>query len=61
MATTAKIEKQKKTPKFQVRFHNRCSACGRPRAFYRKFSLCRVCLRKLSHEGKLPGVMKASW
>jgi small subunit ribosomal protein S14 len=55
------MEKQKSEPKFKVRFHNRCKVCGRPRAFYRKFSLCRICLRKLAHEGKLPGVIKASW
>jgi len=55
------MEKQKRTPKFKVRWHNRCRVCGRPRAFYRKFELCRVCVRKLAHEGKLPGVTKASW
>ncbi len=61
MATLAKMEKQKSEPKFKVRFHNRCRVCGRPRGFFRKFSLCRICLRKLAHEGKLPGVIKASW
>ncbi|MDZ4185052.1 MAG: type Z 30S ribosomal protein S14 [Desulfuromonadales bacterium] len=61
MATKAKMEKQKKTPKFQVRWRNRCRVCGRPRGFFRKFELCRLCLRKLAHEGKVPGVTKASW
>ncbi len=61
MATLAKMEKQKRAPKFKVRWRNRCRVCGRPRAFYRKFELCRVCVRKLAHEGKLPGVTKASW
>lgn len=61
MATTAKMEKQKSAPKFKVRWHNRCKVCGRSRGYFRKFNLCRVCLRKLSHEGKLPGVIKASW
>jgi small subunit ribosomal protein S14 len=61
MATTAKMEKSKKTLKFAVRQHNRCPLCGRPRAYYRKFHMCRCCLRKLAHEGKLPGVTKASW
>jgi small subunit ribosomal protein S14 len=61
VATLAKMEKQKRAPKFKVRWHNRCRVCGRPRAFYRKFELCRVCVRKLAHEGKLPGVTKASW
>ncbi len=61
MATKAKMEKQKKMPKFRVRYRNRCRVCGRPRGYYRKFQLCRVCLRKLAHEGLLPGVTKASW
>ena len=61
MATLAKMEKQKRAPKFKVRWHNRCRVCGRSRAFYRKFELCRLCVRKLAHEGKLPGVTKASW
>ncbi len=61
MATKAKMEKQSMTPKFQVRWRNRCRVCGRPRGFFRKFELCRLCLRKLAHEGKVPGVTKASW
>jgi len=61
VATTAQIEKTKRAPKFSVRRRNRCRVCGRPRAFYRKFEICRICLRKLAHEGKLPGVIKASW
>jgi ribosomal protein S14 len=48
-----------KLPK--VRLHNRCSICGRPRAYYRQFGLCRLHLRKLAHEGMLPGVLKSSW
>jgi small subunit ribosomal protein S14 len=55
------MEKQKHAPKFKVRWRNRCNVCGRSRGYFRKFNLCRVCLRKLSHEGKLPGVIKASW
>ncbi len=61
MATTAQIEKTKRDPKFGVRQRNRCRVCGRPRGYYRKFQICRICLRKLAHEGKLPGVTKASW
>ena len=61
MATKAKMEKQKTEPKFKVRVRNRCHVCGRPRAYFRKFDLCRICVRKLAHEGKLPGVIKASW
>lgn len=45
----------------KVRLHNRCSICGRPKAFYRFFGLCRVHLRQFASEGKLPGVTKSSW
>ena len=61
MATTAQVEKTKRAPKFAVRRRSRCRVCGRPRGFHRKFQICRICLRKLAHEGKLPGVIKASW
>lgn len=61
MPRKALIEKQKKPKKFSVREYNRCQRCGRSRAYYRKFGLCRICLRNLAHEGKIPGVMKASW
>jgi len=47
--------------KFKVRAYTRCRVCGRPRSVYRKFSLCRICLRDLAHAGELPGVKKASW
>jgi small subunit ribosomal protein S14 len=47
--------------KFAVRGYNRCPLCGRPRAYYRKFDMCRICLRKLASAGKLPGVIKSSW
>jgi len=45
----------------KVKLKNRCSICGRPRAYYRHFGLCRLCLRKMAHDGKLPGVTKSSW
>jgi small subunit ribosomal protein S14 len=48
-------------PKFRVRQHNRCSLCGRPRSFYRRFKLCRICLRQLALKGQIPGLIKASW
>ncbi len=48
-------------PKFAVRYRNRCAVCGRPRGYYRKFSLCRLCFRMLALRGELPGVRKASW
>ncbi len=61
MATTAKIAKELKTPKFKVRLRNRCKLCGRPRAYMRKFALCRLCFRKLALEGDVTGVTKSSW
>ncbi len=47
--------------KFEVRFRNRCHRCGRPRAYMRKFGLCRICFRELALWGQIPGVVKASW
>jgi small subunit ribosomal protein S14 len=61
MATTAKIAKEQKTQKFQVRARNRCQVCGRPRAYLRKFKLCRLCFRKLALDGEIAGVTKSSW
>jgi len=61
MAKSSMIAKSKKKPKFRIRVHNRCKICGRPRGYFRKFGLCRICLRKLASEGALPGVIKSSW
>jgi small subunit ribosomal protein S14 len=61
MAKKALVNKQRQTPKFKVRGYSRCQRCGRPRAVYRKFQLCRVCLRELGHAGEIPGLKKASW
>jgi small subunit ribosomal protein S14 len=61
MATTAMIEAGKRTAKFKVRQHNRCLACGRPRGYYRKFGMCRICFREGAHRGHIPGITKASW
>ena len=47
--------------KYPVRVRNRCSRCGRPRGYIRRFGLCRICFRELALEGKIPGVVKASW
>jgi small subunit ribosomal protein S14 len=55
------IEKSKRKPKFQVRAYTRCRRCGRPRAYMRKFAMCRICFRNLALNGELPGVVKASW
>ncbi|HSE41022.1 MAG TPA: type Z 30S ribosomal protein S14, partial [Acidobacteriota bacterium] len=41
--------------------YHRCPRCGRPRAYLRKFDMCRICFRKLALSGEIPGVLKASW
>jgi small subunit ribosomal protein S14 len=44
-----------------VRLHNRCKLTGRPRGYMRKFGISRVTFRELASQGKIPGVVKASW
>ena len=61
MAKKALILKAKREPKFKVRQYNRCSICGRPKGYIRDFGICRLCFRELAHQGKIPGVKKASW
>ena len=61
MAKKSMIAKQQRAPKFKVRGYNRCRQCGRPRAYLRKFGMCRICVRELALRGELPGVKKASW
>ncbi len=61
MAKKCLIVKSRKKPKFKVRAYNRCRRCGRARAYYRKFGLCRICFRDLALKGDIPGVVKASW
>ena len=61
MASKAKILKANGKPKFTTRRENRCQLCGRPRAVYRKFGICRICFRNLANQGMIPGVKKASW
>ncbi|MCA9740018.1 MAG: type Z 30S ribosomal protein S14 [Deferribacteres bacterium] len=61
MARKSLIEKQRRQQKYRVREYNRCKKCGRPRAYLRKFGLCRLCFRDLALDGKIPGVRKASW
>ena len=41
----------------------RCDVCicGRARAYYRKFGMCRLCLRDHARKGQIPGLIKASW
>lgn len=44
-----------------VRMHNRDLLDGRPHAYMRKFGMSRLNFRALAHQGKIPGVQKASW
>jgi len=60
MAKKSLIEREK-TRKYKVREVNRCRRCGRARGYYRRFELCRICLREMALEGQLPGVKKSSW
>lgn len=61
MAKKSLIAKQKRRPKYKTRAYSRCVRCGRPRAYYRKFGICRICLREMAHRGQIPGMVKASW
>ncbi|MFQ5615020.1 MAG: type Z 30S ribosomal protein S14 [Anaerolineales bacterium] len=47
--------------KYPGRVRNRCRVCGRPRGYMRRFGLCRICFREFALDGKIPGVVKASW
>jgi small subunit ribosomal protein S14 len=53
--------KQRRPAKFTARKYNRCQTCGRRRAYIRRFRICRICFRELASQGKIPGVVKASW
>ena len=53
--------KQRRPAKFKARRYNRCQNCGRRRAYIRRFQICRICFRELASQGKIPGVVKASW
>ena len=61
MAKTSQVVRSQREQKFKTRKYNRCRRCGRSRAFYRKFGLCRICLREVANEGYVPGLTKSSW
>jgi small subunit ribosomal protein S14 len=60
MAKKSMIAREKNR-KYDVRVRNRCKQCGRPRAYIRRFGLCRICFRELALQGQIPGVVKSSW
>jgi small subunit ribosomal protein S14 len=61
VAKLSLIAKSQRKPKFAVQKYTRCKQCGRPRAYLRRFEMCRICFRKLALAGDIPGVIKASW
>lgn len=64
MAKKSKVAQAKRLDnhsKHMTRKYSRCARCGRPRAYMRKFGLCRICFRELAHKGEIPGVVKSSW
>jgi len=61
MAKEALRVKQARDAKFTTRAYHRCNRCGRSRAYFRKFGVCRICLRELAHQGVIPGMTKSSW
>jgi len=54
-------EKNKLRPRDKIKIRMRYRLCGRARAVYRKFGLCRICFRDMANKGLIPGVQKASW
>ncbi len=61
MSTLARMAKYLREPKYAIRRRRRCRICGRSRGYYRKFDMCRLCLRELALKGEIPGITKASW
>lgn len=61
MAKKSMIAKANRPARYKVQQHNRCSICGRPRGYMRRFAMCRICFRERALEGQLPGVTKSSW
>lgn len=60
------LEAQDKLAKLPInssstRCTKRCQQCGRAHAVYRKFGLCRICLRKELMNGNVAGGRKSSW
>ncbi|MCU9612344.1 type Z 30S ribosomal protein S14 [Caldibacillus lycopersici] len=61
MAKKSLIVKQQMPQKYKVREYSRCMHCGRPHSVFKKFQLCRICLREYAYKGQIPGLKKASW
>ena len=61
MAKTSQRVRANRPQKYKTRNYTRCRRCGRSRAVFRKFGVCRICLRELAHQGFVPGMTKSSW
>jgi small subunit ribosomal protein S14 len=61
VAKKSLVAKAARPARFPVQAHNRCGLCGRPRAYMRKFGICRICFRSLAQQGQVPGIKKSSW
>jgi small subunit ribosomal protein S14 len=61
LAKKSLIAKSMRPARFGVQQHHRCGLCGRPRAYMRKFGMCRICFRQHASMGLIPGVKKSSW
>ncbi|MEX2195348.1 MAG: type Z 30S ribosomal protein S14 [Thermoleophilaceae bacterium] len=61
MAKTSQWVRSERPQKYKSREYHRCRRCGRSRAYFRKFGLCRICLRQVAHRGQIPGLTKSSW
>jgi small subunit ribosomal protein S14 len=61
VAKTSQRVRQQRTPKYKTRAYTRCRRCGRARSVYRKFGVCRICLRELAHKGYVPRMNKIIW
>ena len=60
MAKKSMIAREERR-KHPTSIRNRCRLCGRPRGYYRRFGLCRICLREEALKGNIPGLVKSSW
>jgi len=61
VAKKSSIARAARPARHAVQQRNRCSICGRPRGYMRRFAMCRICFRERALEGLLPGVTKSSW
>jgi small subunit ribosomal protein S14 len=61
VAKKSLVIKAARPQRYKVREYTRCNRCGRPRAVFKKFGVCRICLRSLAHNGASPGMTKSSW